>query len=114
MVDVTEAMESDYLNVDMVRDNNINKCVIIDEGVYEDAEYKGKKYKKFNITVEANRRLKIWSPNKDSVKNISREYGINSKDWIGRPIALRIMKNNGKDVINGFPILMENPVEQRL
>ncbi len=106
MVDTTKAMESDFLNVDMVRESPSKKCVILSEGEYVPAEYQGKKYEKFNIDIDLDGKHKIWSPTKDAVKNLSAEYGKDSKAWIGKAVALRITKNNGKDTINALPLLV--------
>jgi hypothetical protein len=111
MVDVTQAMESSFLTVDLVRDSPTKKCIIITEGEYVDAEYQGKKYTKFELEIEIDKKIKKWSPNKDTVKNISEEYGKNSKLWVGKLIKLSIGKIAGKDTVNGIPIpMMDNSV----
>jgi hypothetical protein len=104
MVDVSKAMESDFVNVDLIRDSPTKTAVFIDEGSYEPMEYQGKKYEKFNIKIEIDGKMKIYSPNKDSVSNISKVYGLNSKLWIGQAIFLRVLKLNGKDVVIGMPL----------
>jgi len=107
MVDVTCAMESDYVNVDLIKASPTKKCVVINEGVYEDAEYQGKKYNKFNIGIEIDMKQKIWSPNKDSVKNIAEVYGMDSKNWVGKVLLMRVIKQNGKDVVIGLPLQIQ-------
>ena len=109
MVDTTKASESAYINVDLVRTSPTRKCVIIDEGEYKQGEYQGQKYEKFECTVEIDHKMKKWSPNKDSVKNIQEEYGMDSQEWVGRIIKLSIGKSNGKDVVIGMPIPMVDP-----
>jgi hypothetical protein len=104
MVDVTQAMESSYLNPDIVRGSDTKKCVILDEGEYISGEYQGKKYVKFELLVEIDGKQKKWSPNKDSVKNISEELGKDSKNWVGKIIKLQVGKSNGKDTVNGIPM----------
>ena len=78
--------------------------MILDEGEYKEGEYQGKKYEKFELLVEIDGKQKKWSPNKDSVKNISGELGRDSKGWIGKIIKLTVTKSNGKDTVNGMPI----------
>jgi hypothetical protein len=114
MVDVTRAMESSYVTVDLVRESPTKKCVILTEGDYVDAEYQGKKYQKFEITVEIDGKTKSWSPNKDTVKNIFEEYGRNSKAWIGKIIKLSIGKIAGKDTVNGLPLPMPKVTEEQI
>ena len=105
MVDVTQAMESDFVNVDLIRESPTKMATILNEGEYQDAEYQGKKYTKFNIEIEIDFKRKIWSPNKDSVKNISDVYGKDSKNWVGKQVVFRVIKQNGKDSVTGLPWL---------
>jgi|WetSurMetagenome_2_1015567.scaffolds.fasta_scaffold506161_2 hypothetical protein len=104
MVDVTKAMESSYLNPDMVRESPSRRCVIIDEGAYIEGEYEGKKYEKLELKVQIDGKTKTWSPNKDSVKNLAQEYGSDSAVWVGKVIKLSIQKLRGRDCVIGFPI----------
>lgn len=109
MVNVTQAMESSYIDVDLIRNSPTKKAVILNEGDYVSGEYNGKKYIKFEILVEIDKKQKTWAPNKDSVKNIAAEYGEDSKNWIGKFIKLQLMKVNGKDQINAQVIpMMDN------
>lgn len=104
MVDTTRAMESSYVNADLVRESPTKKIVIIDEGSYEEGEYQGKKYEKFQMKVQMDGKMKTWSPNKDTVKNISAAFGRDSKLWIGKIIKLQLAKVSGKDSIIGVPV----------
>lgn len=106
MVDATKAMESSYVNVDLVRDSPTRKCVILDPGEYVDAEYQGKHYAKLQLNVEIDKKIKIWCPNKDSAKNIAQEYGHDTENWTGRIIKLSIGKVLGKDTVIGIPLPM--------
>lgn len=103
MVDVTQAMESSYVNADLVRASTTKKCVILDEGEYIEAEFKGNKYAKFQLTVEIDMKKKIWAPNKDTLKNLSEEWDTNTKTWVGKIVKLSVGKSNGKDTVNGIP-----------
>lgn len=102
MVDATAAMEGKYVNADLVRQSPTKKCVFIDEGKYEDGDYGAK----LHLTVEIDGKQKTWAPNKDTVKNISEEYGTDTRNWIGKVIKLSIGKINGKDTVNGMPMPM--------
>lgn len=106
MVDVTQATESSFLTVDLVRSSPTKKCVIIDAGEYVEAEYQGKKYAKFQMTVQIDGKMKTWAPNKDTNKNIAEEYGFDSVDWVGKIIKLSVGKIAGKDTVNGMPMPM--------
>lgn len=104
MVDVTQAMEGTYLTCDIVRDSRTKKLVIIDAGEYKQAEYNGKSYEKFELTIEIDGKKKNWCPNRDSIKNIAEVYGRSSNLWIGKILQATIGKYNGKDSIIAFPI----------
>lgn len=104
MVDVTQATESSYLTVDLVRASPTKKCVIIDAGEYVEAEFKGKKYAKFQMNVQIDGKIKTWSPNKDTNKNLAEEYTFDSQNWIGKVVKLSIRKINGKDSVDGMPL----------
>lgn len=106
MVDVTTAMESDSLNVDIVRESPTKKCVILDEGSFEEKEFDGKKVSKLQLNVEIDGKRKKWLPNRDTVKNIAAIYGRESKLWGGKIIQLQIVKILGKDAVMGIPIPM--------
>jgi len=98
MVDTTRASEGKYVNAEMVKDSPTKKAVIIDEGEYIEGDYG----EKFQLTVELDGKQKIWSPNKDSIKNIQSELGKDSKFWIGSIIRLAAMTVRGKQTVNGF------------
>ena len=108
MVDATQAMEGKYVNADLVRESPTKKCIIIDEGSYEEGDYGAK----LHLSVEIDKKIKTWSPNKDSVKNIAEEYGRDTKAWIGKIIKLSVGKINGKDTVNGMPVPMPKVSEE--
>ncbi len=110
MVDVTQAMEGDYLNADIVRNSPTKKCIIVDAGEYVDTEYGAK----LQILVEIDKKQKKWKPNKDTVKNISEEYGTDSNDWVGKIIKLSNGKFNGKDTVNGMPMPMPKTIIEKI
>ena len=102
MVDTTRASEGKYVNADMVKDSPTKKCIIIDEGEYVDGDYG----EKFQLTVEIDKKQKIWSPNKDSIKNLQEEYGKDSALWVGKIVKLSTLSVRGKITVNGAPIPM--------
>ena len=110
MVDVTQAMEGKYVNADLVRASPSKKCVIVDEGRYEDGDYGAK----LHLNVEIDGKQKVWAPNKDSVKNIAEEYGTDSNKWVGKLIKLSIGKIQGKDTVNGIPIPIPKVTSENL
>jgi hypothetical protein len=103
MVDVTKAMESKYVNADLVRESPTKKAIIIDGGEYVHGTHEGKEYEKLQITVEIDGKQKLYSPNRDSCKNLSSEYGRNTEKWVGMIVRLTIQKVSGKDTLVAFP-----------
>lgn len=106
MVDVSRAMESKYITAELIKESPTKKCVIIDGGEYVESTYDGKTFERFQLNVEIDGKKKIWNVNKDSVKNISAEYGKNSTMWIGKVIQLSTASIKGKDTVIGMPALM--------
>lgn len=103
MVDVTEAMESQYLTADLVKESESKTIVIIDGGKYEDVTYDGVTSKRLSINVELDMKAKIWRPNKDSVSNLAEAYGKDSDKWVGKQAKLSVVKIHGKNSINAVP-----------
>lgn len=100
MVDVTQAMESQYLTADAVKNAKDNAFgVITSEGKYEDTEYGNK----LTLSVELNKVPKIWRPNRDSVANLANKFGRDSKLWLGKKIVFQVHKIAGKDCVIALP-----------
>ena len=95
MVDVREAMESDYVTVELVRNLTDKVLTVISGGNYEETDYG----KKLSIPVQIEGRPKTWRPNRMSVEALSRDYGMNSDSWIGKHIKLELQKVQGKDCV---------------
>lgn len=99
MVNVTEAMESEYLTADVVKNSLSKRITILDGGKYEEATFDGKTRERLTIRVGIDGKTKIWRPNRDSVKNLSSIYGKDSEDWKDKQALLQIMSIQGKDCI---------------
>lgn len=94
-------MESKYINADLVRDSPTKRLVIIGEGEFVEGDYGAK----LELPVQIDGKDKIWSPNKDSSKNLAAECDSrDSKDWVGSIVKLQIVKVQGKDSIVGVPL----------
>ena len=66
MVDIKKALESEYLTIDYIKSSENKQMVILDGGDY----LKGDFGEKLTIKVNLNNEIKIWNPNKESVKNL--------------------------------------------
>lgn len=102
MVDITEALEGQYLGVETVRNSPSKKCVVVSTGEYAETEYG----KKISILVEIDGKKKTWRLNRDTLKNMS-HLGLDTVAWIGAVVELRIVTMQGKDSIVGLPILRQ-------
>lgn len=96
MVDATEAMESQYLNAEIVERSPTKIVIPIGEGKYENTDFGNR----LTVPVQIDGKTKVWRPNKDSVKNIVRDTG--SKDtavWVGKKIEVSVTSMQGKDTV---------------
>jgi len=99
VVDVTEAMEGQYLTVEDVKNAQARKVVITNGGEYAKTEYGTR----FVLEVNFDMKKKLWRPNRDTVKNLAGTWGRESKLWIGKQANLTIATINSKEVIIGVP-----------
>jgi hypothetical protein len=108
MVDATQAMESSFVDVDLIRASTTKRLVVVTEGEYTEGEYQGRKYAKLELDVEIDGKKKKYAPNRDSVKNISQAYTPDTKRWVGKVLLMSITKINGKDCLIALPITAPN------
>ena len=99
MVDSTEATESDFVSVDMVKGLEKPQLVILGGGDYEEGDYG----RKLVLPVNIDGREKKWSVNKDSAKNLKQAFGADTVSWVGYIIKLNIIRARGKDCIIALP-----------
>lgn len=99
MVDTRKASEGKYVNVDMVRNSPTKKLVPVNEGEYVEGQFG----EQFQMTVNIDGKEKIWTPGKDSLKSLQESWGMDSKNWVGKVVDLRVMKMRGKDLVIGMP-----------
>lgn len=103
-MDTSKYAESSFVDVDLIRSSPSKKAVVISEGENKAAEYNGEKYEKLELDVEVDGRLKKYSPNRDSVKNLNGAWGTDSKLWVGKVMLLSITKVRGRDCLIALPI----------
>ena len=105
MVDTTEAMESQYLTADLVKESKTKRITFMDEGKFEEVDFGEGNIKRLTLTVEIDGRPKIYRPNKDSVRNLSAAFGKDTKDWHLRSAICQILRIQGKDCILARPVI---------
>ena len=101
MVDITEAMEGEYVGVEMVRASPTKKMCVLDPGNYEEVEYAGEKARRLTLGVNIDGKLKRYRPNKESLENL-KVWGKDTISWVGKVIDTRIEKRSGREAIIAF------------
>ena len=97
MVDSTEAMESSFLTVQIVKDSTTKKLVVLDQGSYETTE---NNERRLSIVVNIDGKKKKWRPNKETVQNLQ-VLGKDTVNWVGKVINLQIQMRGGKEAVIG-------------
>ncbi len=96
MTDTKEALESQYVNAELISNSESKKLVVVDEGSYEETQFG----KRLTLNVDVDGKRKIWRPNKDSVANLNEGYGgTDTKTWVGKTVNLQIVRILGKDAV---------------
>ncbi len=100
MVDATKACESDFMTSDLVTNSPTKKVVIVSGGEY----VKGKFGEKLELKVTLDKKLKTWSPNRESCQNMKDAFGTETEGWMSQVIHLTLkLMDNGKLGIIGIP-----------
>lgn len=98
MVDSTNATESKYVTVELVKASQTKRLQIVGEGKYESTDYGDK----LTLPVEIDGKQKLWRPNQATCQNLQ-EYGKDTKTWVGMVVGLKVLKDaKGKDAVIGF------------
>lgn len=95
MVNVLKLLSGDTINIEVVRASASKKLVIVNEGQIVQTFGKDR----LKVLVEFDGQQKFWYPNVQSLKNLAREYGVDSKHWVGKPIEVRVENLRGKDCV---------------
>jgi len=103
MVDTTEAMESQYLTAELVKESPSKRAHIIDEGAYEEVVFDGVSSRRLTMKVEIDGKSKLWRPNKDSISNLRNAYGKDTAQWVGKDILLQVIRIQGKNSVLAMP-----------
>jgi hypothetical protein len=107
MVDCSEALESQYLTVDLVKASPSKTIVITDPGSYELTEHKEKK---LTLGVSIDGKMKRWRPNKETLNNLANVWGRQTEQWTGKRIGLELQVILGKECVVGKPDDTKPPV----
>lgn len=108
-MNISEALEGEYINVALVQNSPSKKCVIIGAGKMDENEFG----KKLAVPVEIDGKTKTWRRNKMTLQNMS-VLGMDTIKWIGVTVGLVILNVKGKDCVIGQPVKpVERPFEFR-
>lgn len=97
-MDISEALEGEYLNVKMVQESPSKKCVIIGAGQWTDTEFG----RRITLPVQIDGKQKTWRPNRMSLENMS-VLGMDTLRWLGVTVDLVVLFVKGKDCVIGNP-----------
>jgi len=99
-MDVSEFLESEYINVELVQQAKIKNAIILNTGSRETTDYGIK----FSLTVMFDGKVKKYNPNKTSIQNIVDAWGRISDTWMNNIIVLGIEDVNGKNAVVAKPL----------
>lgn len=97
MVDIKQALESDFITVEDIKLSPSKIIVIIGEGDYKQVSFNGEKSKRLVIPVSLDQKQKYWRPNRASLKATAAELGDNTKAWIGHKLTAQIIFFRGRE-----------------
>jgi len=101
MVDISEAMEGEFVGVDMVKASLSKKMIVLDPGSYEEADYGKEKVRRLTIGVNLDGKLKRYRPNKESLDNL-KQLGKDTISWVGKVIEAKVEKRSGREAVIAF------------
>jgi hypothetical protein len=99
MVSARQATESEFLNVDIVRNAIRKEGVIIGAGSYQKTDYG----EKLTIPLNIDGKEKTWRLNRDNAKTLASAYGDDTTGWVGKTVDLKIISIQGKESILATP-----------
>lgn len=99
-MDVSEFLESEYINVELVQQAKQKNAIILNTGSRETTKDYGIK---FSLTVMFDGKVKKYHPNKTSIQNIVDVWGLLSDTWMNGVISLSVEDVNGKMVVVARP-----------
>lgn len=79
----------DFINSKSVNDGDIG--TFVSEGAIEYSE--ALKKEMFNIKLDINGKVKIWTPNNTQGLQLQKAFGKDTKDWIGKKIQFFIIQD---------------------
>lgn len=99
MVDTGPALETEYVDVNLVSRSKSRTLVVLDGGGYEKTDFG----LRLTLPVEIDGKRKKWRPSRETVENLQ-SYGADSDDWAGKAVLLQVKKYGQNQGVVGFPV----------
>lgn len=105
-MDVTDILESEYLNVAQIEKAEKKTGLILNSGEMEENSFnegeatQSQVEKRFTLLIDFNGKTKKYRPNKDSLSNLAQAYGTETTGWAEKPIKFTIVTVNGQKRIS--------------
>jgi hypothetical protein len=106
-MDTGKFVDSAYVTVEDVESGKAKKICIFSEGNEKQIEYQGETRQRFVLDVGFGDKFKMYTPNKDSIKNMQSAWGMDSKNWVNRWVDLSIYNIKGKKTILALPSVVK-------
>ena len=95
-MDITELVQGQFLTATDVKNSPTKIATIVSAGSIEEAkDVKGQVYKALQIHIELDRQQRVWRMNKYSLRRLAERFGTDTKDWLGKQVALTTMLTQG-------------------
>lgn len=96
-MNIKKLIDGNYLNATIVNGEKQYNAIIINSGIVKPNK---EGQEKLELLVEYNGRQLIYSPNKQSMVNLSQKWGLDTIQWVGKMFVIRIQTmSNGKEGI---------------
>lgn len=107
-IDVTKYAESQYVKVDLVRESPSKQITFLSAGKEVETKYGTR----LEFQVSMDKKIKCYSPNMQSVKNLKDAWGSDSNMWLTKIAKLTIeLTEQGKETIIAVPSHTEESIE---
>ena len=99
MVSTKSITESKYVNTELVMESPTKKCVILTEGEIVETKFG----KQLVLSVQMDKKMKEYRPNKVTLKNFQEAWGEDSAAWLNKVVQFDVEEMNDKQIIVGKP-----------
>ena len=101
-MDTTKIYEPDFLNCDLIKALPINKRIgtILDEGEMVEMTLDNRTVKRLRVNVEfPDKGVKSWTIHRGNRSELARNFGDDSKAWVGKQLKFSVVNMGKRDII---------------